>query len=98
MIAESRAGMTQVQLADAIGVHRTAITKIESGERALNLAELVAVASHLGVTPDHLLYDDRVPVFEMRSDVHSGLVEEAVAACTEVIRVHDRFRVAAGRD
>jgi transcriptional regulator with XRE-family HTH domain len=96
-VAELRGEMTQEQLARAVGIGRTAITRIESGERALNLAELVAVSAELGVEPNTILYEDG-PVFQMRADAQDAdLLAEAVAECTEVIRLHRRFRVAAGR-
>ncbi|SFD27582.1 helix-turn-helix domain-containing protein [Streptomyces aidingensis] len=49
-VAEARAerGVTQMQLAAAIGMDRTALAKIESGSRRVSAVELVAIARELG--------------------------------------------------
>lgn len=49
-VAEARAerGVTQAQLAAAIGMDRTALAKIESGARRVAAVELVAIARELG--------------------------------------------------
>lgn len=49
-VAEARAelGVTQAQLAAAIGLDRTALAKIESGSRRVAVVELVAIARELG--------------------------------------------------
>ena len=95
-IAELRGEMTQAALAAAIGISRTAMNRVESGARSLNLREMLALANVLGVDPDKLLYDE-APIFAMRSDADPVAVEDAIAACTKVIRDHRIFRVAAGR-
>jgi transcriptional regulator with XRE-family HTH domain len=57
--ARTQAGLTQQQLADEINLvfkmHRSAIAKIESGERPVLLAEAVAFAQILGVNLGYLL-------------------------------------------
>jgi Zn-dependent peptidase ImmA (M78 family)/DNA-binding XRE family transcriptional regulator len=49
-VAEARAesGLTQAQLASAIGVARSALAKIEVGSRGVSAVELVAIARELG--------------------------------------------------
>ena len=46
VVAASRreANLTQEQLADRIGWHRSKIAKIESGERRLDVAEFIIIA------------------------------------------------------
>lgn len=95
-IAELRGDMTQAALAAAIGIDRTAMSRVESGERSLNLTEMLTLTSVLGIDPDVLLYDE-APVFAMRADADPGVVDEAIALCSKVIDNHRLFRVAAGR-
>lgn len=56
-IQESRkkAGLTQEQLADLMGVDRTHITKIEGGTRACSIDFLAELTSALSVSADYLL-------------------------------------------
>lgn len=46
--ARDEAGINQQQAADAIGVHRTAITQMEAGNRAVSTLELTRLASLYG--------------------------------------------------
>jgi transcriptional regulator with XRE-family HTH domain len=95
-IAKLRGGMTQAALGAAVGIDRTAMNKVERGERSLNLVEMLTLTSVLGVDPDVLLYDE-TPVFAMRADADPDAIAEAIAACSKVIQDHRVFRVAAGR-
>ena len=47
--ARRHRGMTQADLADRTGVSRMAVSKIETGERRIALAEAVAIAEALEV-------------------------------------------------
>ena len=53
--ARDRAGLTQEQLAERIGVSRTAIARYESGEIEPKLHNLAAIAMALSVSCDELL-------------------------------------------
>ena len=53
--ARDRAGLTQEQLAERIGVSRTAIARYESGEIEPKLHNLAAIAVVLNVSCDELL-------------------------------------------
>jgi transcriptional regulator with XRE-family HTH domain len=57
VVAASRreANLTQEQLADRIGWHRSKIARIESGERRLDVAEFITIASALRIEPVTLL-------------------------------------------
>jgi len=57
MIEEARrkAGMSQQEVADALGVHQTFVSKIEKGERRLDLVEFLEVADALGIDPVKIL-------------------------------------------
>lgn len=48
--AREQSGLTQVQLAEAMGVAQSDISKIERGERRLDVVELVYVCRALGIS------------------------------------------------
>ncbi len=48
-------GMTQQQLADAIGLTRTSVANIEAGRQDTGISTLLAIASALGIGADLLL-------------------------------------------
>jgi transcriptional regulator with XRE-family HTH domain len=51
----SMLGITQQDLAKRIGVTRTSITNVESGNQRVLLADVERFASALGTTPKHLM-------------------------------------------
>jgi transcriptional regulator with XRE-family HTH domain len=57
MLEEDRhkAGMSQQDIADALGVHQTWVSKIEKGERRLDLVEFLEGADALGIDPVRIL-------------------------------------------
>ena len=74
--ARSLAGRTQQQCADAMGIHRTAFVKIESGERAITVSEIVKLARHLMLDMHDLLTVQ--PLEEAFPHIHVCMVEEGV--------------------
>lgn len=50
-----RRGMSQTELRDRAGFSRSTMRRIESAERDVEIAELMAIASALGVTAADLL-------------------------------------------
>jgi transcriptional regulator with XRE-family HTH domain len=57
IIAASRreAQVSQDDLADRLGWHRSKIAKIESGERRVDVAEFITIARALSLDPEQLL-------------------------------------------
>lgn len=53
--ARLSAGLSQRQLAELLGVGRTAICQLESGKHGLSEANLRRVAKALGITPSDVL-------------------------------------------
>jgi DNA-binding XRE family transcriptional regulator len=47
-----KSGLTQIQLAEAIGADQSDISKIERGERRLDVVELVYICRALGITTE----------------------------------------------
>lgn len=50
-------GLTQIQLAEMVGTHQTALSQVEVGRRGVSLDQVVKLARALKVTPDQILGD-----------------------------------------
>lgn len=53
--ARTEAGVSQRDLADRLGKHRSFVTKVESRERRLDIVEFVAICRALGLEPGQLM-------------------------------------------
>lgn len=73
-IADARveAGMTQADLAASIGLERTALVRIESGERKVSATELVAITGALDRPVDWFFTESPVAVVSRRRDPAVG--------------------------
>ncbi|MFA6925359.1 MAG: helix-turn-helix transcriptional regulator [Bacteroidales bacterium] len=61
-ILREEKGLTQQQIAELIGMHRSNYSKIESGQRELSVNSLNKIAKHFGITLDVLVnMEGRVP-------------------------------------
>jgi transcriptional regulator with XRE-family HTH domain len=60
-------GMTQEQLADSAGLHRTHISLIERNQRSVRLETLERLAIALGVQPHEI-----VPTLHRKNDIRNG--------------------------
>lgn len=93
-IAEGRglAGRTQEELADAVGLPRTAISKIERGEQRVDALALASIGQSLGL-PIAWFLDARPPLLQSRREGRAAaeaspaidtLLERLVAAAEQV--------------
>jgi Zn-dependent peptidase ImmA (M78 family)/transcriptional regulator with XRE-family HTH domain len=73
-IAEARSdfGMTQADLAASIGLERTALVRVEAGERKISAAELVTLAEVLDRPIDWFFTESPAAVLSRRSDPAVG--------------------------
>ncbi len=53
--ARNAAGLTQQQLADKLCQHQSFVARVESGERRIDVVELIVLARAIGVDPAKLL-------------------------------------------
>lgn len=69
-IAQGReeAGLTQAELAESVGVDRTAIAKMECGTRRVSATELVSIASALDRPVDWFVVESPLGVVSRRQD------------------------------
>lgn len=61
-------GLRQQDLADALGLDKSQVTKIENNTRGLAVQELGALAGLLGVSVDDLLFTDAVEEVFLRAE------------------------------
>lgn len=59
-------GLSQVQIANAIGLSQGAVSQIEKGQMNLSLSHLRSISQQLRVHPAVLLADDNVFVFDTK--------------------------------
>ncbi|MCK0515634.1 helix-turn-helix domain-containing protein [Williamsia sp. DF01-3] len=55
--ARGAVGLTQAQLAAAVGIHRTHVVRIEAGRENITVGTLYGLADHLGVRASGLIPD-----------------------------------------
>lgn len=75
---------SQRELADAIGMQRSVLSRALAGERAFNMSEIVDIADYLGVGAEELLFDEQ-PAFALRGGADDEGSREAVARCSRLI-------------
>ena len=80
-------GLTQEQLAEAVGVTAAAVSKWETASAYPDILLLCPLARALGTTPDTLL-DFRPLLSEERVLFESGRAEEACAYCEDILLSH----------
>jgi len=60
--ARKAAGITQAMLAQRIGRPQSFISKIENGERRLDLIEFLEIARQIGLSPSEVLEDGQIGI------------------------------------
>jgi Zn-dependent peptidase ImmA (M78 family)/DNA-binding XRE family transcriptional regulator len=81
--ARTEAGMTQADLAAGIGVERTALVRMESGERKVSATELVVIARALGRPVDWFFTESPPAVVSRRRDPAVGGFSRALDRALE---------------
>jgi transcriptional regulator with XRE-family HTH domain len=76
-------GLSQQQLAEHLDVHKSAVSRIEAGERGLAVDELAVIAELFGQTADEILRKDEV-AFAFREKADDASVGEAVDVFNKV--------------
>lgn len=97
-VAQGRdaAGLTQAELAEAIGIDRTAVAKIESGARRVSATELVALASVLDRPVDWFVIESPSAVVSRRQDPAVGGRSRSLDAYVERISRDAEFLLGEG--
>jgi len=80
----TEAGVTQAGLAASIGLERTALVRIESGERKVSATELVAIAGALDRPVDWFFTESPVAVVSRRRDPAVGGFSRALDRAVEL--------------
>jgi transcriptional regulator with XRE-family HTH domain len=70
-------GLSQRQLAERLRIDKSAVSRVEAGERGLAVDELAAIAELFGKTADEILRTDEV-AFAFRAEADDTSVSEAV--------------------
>ncbi|MBE0448525.1 MAG: helix-turn-helix transcriptional regulator [Actinobacteria bacterium] len=65
--ARQYSGLSQSELANLIGLDRSAISRIESGERRVDSIELVNIARALGISESSLLKTEETEILYLRA-------------------------------
>jgi Helix-turn-helix len=74
----------QRELAEAIDMQPSVLSRALAGERAFNMSELVDIADYLGVHIEDLLFDEQ-PAFVKRGDADDVATLGAVDRCSRLI-------------
>lgn len=74
----------QRELAEAVDMQPSVLSRALAGERAFNMSELVDIADYLGVRVEDLLFDEQ-PAFVRRGDADDAAKLDAVDRCSRLI-------------
>jgi Zn-dependent peptidase ImmA (M78 family)/transcriptional regulator with XRE-family HTH domain len=83
--ARAEAGVTQADLAASIGLERTALVRIESGERKVSATELVAIAGALDKPVDWFFTESPIAVVSRRRDPAVGGFSRVLDRAVELV-------------
>jgi transcriptional regulator with XRE-family HTH domain len=88
-------GLSQQQLAERLDIHKSAVSRIEAGERGLAVDELATLADLFGKTADDILRKDEV-AFAFRAEADDASVSDAVDLFNKVYDDFFALKTAAG--
>ena len=88
-------GLTKRDIAAALGVDPSAMSRMESGQRGLAAVELAVIAELLGVTTDDLLRDDQA-VTVLRADTTDARVAAAMEVVEGLVGTYRYFNAVPG--
>jgi len=74
----------QRELAEAVDMQPSVLSRALAGERAFNMSELVDIADYLGVRVEDLLFDEQ-PAFVKRGVWDDAATQDAVDRCSRLI-------------
>lgn len=83
-VASLLGARSQRELADAVQMQPSVMSRALSGDRAFNMSELVDIADYLGVPVEELLFDEQ-PAFVGRGAVDDVATQEAITLCSRLI-------------
>lgn len=89
--ARTRAGLTQSQLASAISLDRSALTKIENGIRRVSALELARIAVQLGERIEWFVTDPVPSIVSHRNLLEPGATSSAIDRVAERAARHVEF-------
>lgn len=92
MIQRRKAGMSQEQLADRLGITRQSVSKWEAGSSIPEISKLVAMSELFGVSLDYLLKDyieeepGRMPAGNMEQSEENARLEKKMDDLTRYVK------------
>lgn len=75
---------SQRELATAVGMQPSVLSRALSGERAFNMSELVDIADYLGTRIEEFLFEEEL-AFVKRGGSDDSSTAEAVSLCSRLV-------------
>ena len=88
--------MAQKDLASATGMDAAALSRVETGQRGLAIAELVSVAQALEIDPDEILLREAEPTPLFRNEGGEQAAAEAVGRMQSIMDDFLSFKAVVG--
>lgn len=83
-ILEALGSRSQRELADAVALQPSVLSRALAGERAFNMSEIADIADYLGVRVEDLLFDEQ-PTFAMRGAADDAVARQTMSRCSGLI-------------
>lgn len=92
-----KAGYTQADLAEKVGVTNTHISHIETGDGTMSLDSLIDIASALNTTPDYLLLGNMDLTLNRAAEIFMDKVkdctQEEIEYIFDMVDVVNEYRI-----